>query len=339
MTMSEVITMSHGNGGVLMHELISGIFFRYFQNEIINEQSDSAVVDVAGQKLAFTTDSFVVDPIFFPGGDIGKLSVCGTLNDLAVSGATPLYLSAGFILEEGFRIRELERIVKSMATEAKRAGVSIVTGDTKVVDRGKCDKIFINTSGIGIIEERNLVFSSGAMVKPGDKIILNGPPGEHGMTIMQERKLFAFKTSLKSDCTNLHPMIRKMLHASGRIHFMRDATRGGVATVLHEIMKKSKVGIEIDESLIPVNDEVSVMCELLGFDPLFVANEGKLVTIVDPADADIVLAAMHKTIPGKNAAVIGEITGTRPGRLIMKSVTGGKKLLDELRGDQLPRIC
>ncbi|MBE0647765.1 MAG: hydrogenase expression/formation protein HypE [Bacteroidales bacterium] len=333
------ISIHHGNGGVHMKRLISDLFIRFFENDVINEQSDSATLKVSGQHIAFTTDSFVVDPLFFPGGNIGSLAVCGTLNDLAVSGATPLYLSAGFIIEEGFSIRKLERIVISMAREAKRSGVKIVTGDTKVVNSGKCDKLFINTSGIGQVEPKYLPVSSGSKVKPGDKIILNGAPGEHGMAILQARMNLNFRSGLKSDCASLYPLIKRVLKASDRVHFLRDATRGGVATVAHEIASKCNVGVDIDEARIPENTDVRAMCEILGFDPLYIANEGKLVMVVDASDADSVLHAMQKVKTGKDAAIIGEITSEMKGKVILKTRSGGKRILDELIGDQLPRIC
>ena len=335
----ERISMNHGNGGIYMNKLITSLFLHFFENEQIREQADSAILRVNEGHLAYTTDSFVIDPLFFPGGNIGSLAVCGTLNDLAVSGAKPQYLSAGFIIEEGFKLAHLTRIVKSMAIEAEKAGVRIVTGDTKVVNAGKCDKLFINTSGIGLLEERHLGIGSGQKIKPGDKIIINGPPGEHGMAVMQARKLFAFKTNLKSDCANLYPLIRKILSASDHVHFMRDATRGGIATVLNEVARKCNTGIEIDEMQIPVNEEVKIMCEILGFDPLYIANEGKVIVIVDPDDAIEVVAAMKRTETGRDAAIIGEITSDHPGRVVLITRSGGKRIIDELIGDQLPRIC
>jgi len=333
------ISIHHGNGGVHMKTLITGLFMRYFENDFLQDQSDSAVLPVNGKNIAFTTDSFVVDPLFFPGGNIGNLAICGTLNDLAVSGARPLYLSAGFIIEEGFRISKLERIVSSMAKEAKKAGVKIVTGDTKVVNSGKCDKIFINTSGIGLMDTKHIPISSGIRVKPGDKILLNGPPGEHGMAVMQVRKLFNFKSDLKSDCASLYPLITEILKVTDKISFMRDATRGGVATVVNEIAQKCKVGVEIDETCVPVNPDVRVMCEILGFDPLYIANEGKVVVVADASDADRVLNAMRKIKTGRDAAIIGEITSDHKGKAVLKTRSGGKRILDELMGDQLPRIC
>jgi len=333
------ISIHHGNGGVHMKALITELFMHFFENDFLLDQSDSAILPVIGKNIAFTTDSFVVDPLFFPGGNIGTLAICGTLNDLAVSGARPLYLSAGFIIEEGFKIKNLERIVRSMAKEAKQAGVKIVTGDTKVVNSGKCDKLFINTSGVGVIDAKHISISSGIRVKPGDKILLNGPPGEHGLAIMRARKIFNFKSNLKSDCVSLFPLIRDILKASDRISFLRDATRGGVATVVNEIAQKCKVGVEIDETCIPVNTDVRVMCEILGFDPLYIANEGKVVVVVDPADAITVINTMRKVKTGRNAAIIGEISSNHKGKVVFKTGSGGKRILDELMGDQLPRIC
>jgi len=333
------ISIHHGNGGVHMKALITELFMHFFENDFLLDQSDSAILPVIGKNIAFTTDSFVVDPLFFPGGNIGTLAICGTLNDLAVSGARPLYLSAGFIIEEGFKIKNLERIVRSMAKEAKQAGVKIVTGDTKVVNSGKCDKLFINTSGVGVIDAKHISISSGIRVKPGDKILLNGPPGEHGLAIMRARRIFNFKSNLKSDCVSLFPLIRDILKASDRISFLRDATRGGVATVVNEIAQKCKVGVEIDETCIPVNTDVRVMCEILGFDPLYIANEGKVVVVVDPADAITVINTMRKVKTGRNAAIIGEISSNHKGKVVFKTRSGGKRILDELMGDQLPRIC
>jgi len=335
----EVITMSHGNGGLYMLRLIEDLFLRCFPGDGIDRQGDSAILQPGSRDIAFTTDSFVVDPLFFPGGDIGSVAVCGTLNDLAVSGARPLFLSTGFILEEGFPMADLRRIVQSMAREAEKAGVRIVTGDTKVVNAGKCDKIFINTTGIGSIEERYRTTGTGKLVQPGDRIILNGPPGEHGMAILQERGIFAFRTKLKSDCACLYPMIRDVLKIADGVHFMRDATRGGVATVLNEIASKCNTGVEIDEMALPVNHEVSAVCELLGLDPLYVANEGKVIIVAEAAEAKAVVRAMKKTGTGRNAAIIGEITREHPGQAFLKSRSSGKRILDVLMGDQLPRIC
>ena len=322
-----------------MQKLISDVFMRFFNDELLGNQSDAAVLKPGSSTIAYTTDSFVIEPLFFPGGNIGSLAVCGTLNDLAVSGAKPAFLSVGFIIEEGFKISELTRIVRSMAIEAKKAGARIVTGDTKVVNAGKCDKLFINTSGIGVLDEKHIFLSSGKFVKPGDKILLNGPPGEHGMAILQARKLFDFKTNIISDCTNLYPLVKQILNISDRVHFMRDATRGGVATVIHEIARKFNTGIEIDEAFLPVNNEVAALCELLGFDPLYIANEGKVVVVADALDAELILTAMRQTKRGKNAAIIGEITADHPGKAVLKTRSGGKRIIDELLGDQLPRIC
>jgi len=336
---AERISMHHGNGGVYMQKLIADVFMRFFTDALICNQSDSAIINPGKGKIAYTTDSFVIEPLFFPGGNIGSLAVCGTLNDLAVSGAKPEYMSVGFIIEEGFKISDLIKIVRSMAIEAKKAGTRIVTGDTKVVNAGKCDQLFINTSGIGALNEKHIPLSSGKLVKPGDKILLNGPPGEHGMAILQARKLFSFKTNIISDCTNLYPLVKQILNRSGQVHFMRDATRGGVATVANEIARKCNVGVEIDETCIPVNREVAALCELLGFDPLYIANEGKVVVVVDAMDAERTLNGMRRVKSGKNAAIIGEITAGHPGKAVLKTHSGGKRIIDELLGDQLPRIC
>jgi len=337
--LGQQISIHHGNGGVQTKALIEDLFIHFFENEFLENQSDSAVLPVTGKNIAFTTDSFVVDPIFFPGGNIGSLAICGTLNDLAVSGANPLYLSVGFIIEEGFKISYLERIVRSMAKEANQAGVKIVTGDTKVVNSGKCDKVFINTSGIGLIEEKHVSISSGIRVKPGDKILLNGPPGEHGMAIMQARGIFNFKSNLKSDCVSLFPLINEILKVSDGISFLRDATRGGVATVVNEIARKCKVGVEIDETCLPVNPDVRVMCEILGFDQLYIANEGKVIVVVDASDAYHVLNSMRKIKTGRTTEIIGEISSDHKGKVVLRTKSGGKRILDELIGDQLPRIC
>jgi hydrogenase expression/formation protein HypE len=339
MTVSGTISMHHGNGGRFMRLLIEEMFLKHFSTGTENQQADAAILPQFKHQVAFTTDSFVVDPLFFPGGDIGKLAVCGTLNDLAVTGAVPKYLSVGFILEEGLKMNDLARIVKSMAREAAKAGVFIVTGDTKVVNREKCDRIFINTTGIGEVEPGHLSLNTGNRMRPGDKIILNGPPGEHGMTILQERGIFAFRTNLRSDCTNLTPMIRRFLTVAGGVHFMRDATRGGVATVLNEMALNYNLGIEIEESLIPVNDDVSVMCDILGFDPLYIANEGRVVVVAGSKEAGLILESMKTNPAGRNAAIIGEITNLNQGRVILRTITGGRRVLDELLGDQLPRIC
>ncbi len=337
--MENNILLGHGSGGKLSHELIKGLFVRYFDNPILKQQTDSAILELESSTIAYTTDSYVVDPIFFPGGNIGKIAVCGTVNDLAVSGATPKYLSVSFIIEEGFSIKDLETIVSTMADEANKAGVLIVTGDTKVVNKGHCDKIFINTSGVGILSGKNKKISSGENIKVGDKIIINGSIADHGMAIMAARNFENFTTDIKSDCACLNQLIKDVLSVSDKVKFMRDATRGGVATILCELTENNKIGIEIDETKVLVNENVRGMCELLGFDPFYVANEGKVIIIVAPEDAEKVVEVMRKNEFGKESAIIGEISEEHPGKAILKTGIGGKRIIDMLAGEQLPRIC
>ena len=337
--MTEKILLGHGSGGKLTHDLIKNIFIKYFQNDILSVQGDSSVLNLNAENIAVTTDSFVVDPVFFPGGDIGKLAICGTVNDLAVSGAKPLYLTAAFIIEEGFPMDSLISIVKSMADEAKKSGVYIVAGDTKVVNTGKCDKIFINTTGIGIIDRKRIHISSGLNIKPGDKIIINGTIGDHGMTIMKAREFESFDINIKSDCACLNGLIEKVLEVSENVHFMRDATRGGLASVLCEIVESKNFGISIDENNIEVNEGVRGMCEVLGLDPAYVANEGKVIIIVDENDAEKVLEIMHRQDYGADSRIIGEVTIKYPGQCWMNTIIGGKRIIDMLTGEQLPRIC
>ena len=332
----EKILLTHGSGGKLAHELVEKSFVRAFDNPLLAKLDDSAVIDFSG-RLAFTTDSYVVSPIFFPGGDIGKLAVCGTVNDLAMSGAKPLYLSLSFIIEEGLPQSELKEIVGSVQQAAQEAGVKIVTGDTKVVHRGSADRLFINTAGIGIIPQG--VDISGSNAKPGDKVLLSGPIGDHGIAVISQREGLSFSTRLKSDCAPLNSLVSEMLNASPNIHCLRDPTRGGLATTLNELAKQSKAGIRIEEEKIPVRDEVLAACEMLGFDPLYVANEGKLVVIVAPEDADEVLKAMQENHYGKDATIIGEVRVEHPGRVVMKTCLGASRIIDMLVGDPLPRIC
>lgn len=337
--MSKTILLGHGSGGKLSNDLIKDLFVKYFSNDILKEQTDAAVIQVASKNLAFTTDSFVVDPIFFPGGDIGKLAVAGTVNDLAVSGSKPLFLSTSFIIEEGFSLADLERIVKSMAQEAKVAGISIVTGDTKVVNRGKCDKVFINTSGVGELLPKHINIGKGSNIQPGDKIIINGTIADHGMAVMAAREELSFTTDIKSDCACLNHLIGEALAVTDQIRFMRDATRGGLATVLCELAEKKNFGIEINEAALLVNENVRGMCELLGFDPLYVANEGKVVMVVGKKDAEKVLETLRKNELGQKAAIIGEVVNEHLGRAWLTTVIGGKRIIDMLAGEQLPRIC
>ena len=335
----EKILLSHGNGGRMMHDLITDLFVKHFGNTILNQQTDAAILPVDSQEMAFTTDSFVIDPLFFPGGDIGKLAVCGTVNDLAVSGADPCYISVSFIIEEGFPMKELELIVKSLAKEALKAKVSIVTGDTKVVNKGKCDKLFINTAGIGKVRKENRLVSKARNIKSGDLIIINGTIGDHGMAVMNARESFNFRTPVLSDCASLNFLISEVMDQSSTVKFMRDPTRGGVATVLDELAGKINQGIEIDESMLPVSKGVKAMCELLGFDPLHIANEGKVLMVAGQRQSQSILEIMKKNRLGKHSAIIGRIVKDHPGRVVMKTITGGRRIIDTLTGDPLPRIC
>ncbi len=341
------ITLAHGSGGRAMHDLVEGVFLEYFKNPFLEKLEDQAVFEIANTngavKLAFTTDSYVVDPIFFPGGDIGKLAVHGTVNDLAMSGARPLYLSAGFILEEGFPIEDLKRIATSMQKAAEEANVQIVTGDTKVVQKGGADKIFINTSGVGVIETEANISSSRAAV--GDKIIVSGTIGDHGTTILIARGELELETEIESDSASLNLLVAEMLEEATKfgaidaIHALRDPTRGGVATTLNEIAMSSDVYIEIREDLIPVREEVKGACEILGLDPLYVANEGKLIAIVSAEIADKIIARMHENEHGRGACVIGEVKSEPQGIVTMTTGFGGTRIVDMLAGEQLPRIC
>ena len=334
--MEDKILLAHGSGGKLAHELVEKSFLKALANPFLAKLDDSAVMDFSG-RLAFTTDSYVVSPIFFPGGDIGKLAVCGTVNDLAMSGAKPLYLSLAFIIEEGLPQDELNKIVDSVRKTAQEAEVEIVTGDTKVVNRGSADKLFINTAGIGIIPDG--VDISGSRAKPGDKVILSGTIGDHGIAVLSQREGLSFSTQLESDCAPLGSLVAEMLGASPDIHCLRDPTRGGLATTLNELAKQSKVSIRIEEEKIPVREEVLAACEMLGFDPLYVANEGKLVAIVLAKDVDKILKAMRENHYGTGAAIIGEVKAEHPGRVLMKTCLGASRIVDMLVGDLLPRIC
>jgi hydrogenase expression/formation protein HypE len=287
--------------------------------------------------LAFTTDGYVVNPIFFPGGDIGRLAVCGTVNDLAMNGARPLYLSLSAIIEEGFLLRELKQIVQSIKKAAKEAGVSIVAGDTKVVNRGQADKLFITTSGVGVVPPG--VDISGANARAGDKIVLSGTIGDHGIAIMSQREGLKFSMTLESDCAPLAKLVAQMLEVSSQIHCLRDPTRGGLATTLNELARQSNAGVMIEEANVPVKEEVKAACELLGLDPIYVANEGKLVAIVDPTHADNILKRMKKNRYGRDAAIIGEVTNQHPGKVVMRTKLGPSRVVDMLSGELLPRIC
>ncbi len=335
------IVLGHGSGGKLTDELIRSVFVKHFDNEILTVQGDSAILPLKASLLSFTTDSFVVNPLFFPGGNIGTIAIAGTVNDLAVSGAKPLYLSAAFILEEGFPLDDLEQIVISMAKEARLAGVKIVTGDTKVVERGHADGVFINTSGIGLLVEGRKAISTGSGIAVGDKILINGPIANHGMAIMAERNNLNISADIKSDCTSLNALIDRVFNVCDEsdVKFMRDATRGGLSSVLCELFDKKTFGVEVREDRVPIDDNVMGMCELLGFDPFHVANEGKLVMVVDGKKAENILNAMQKHPLGKQAAIIGDITASHPGKGHVITGVGGKRVIDRLAGEQLPRIC
>ncbi|MEA1958823.1 MAG: hydrogenase expression/formation protein HypE [Chloroflexota bacterium] len=328
------ILLAHGSGGRMAHDLVSKRFVSALNNPLLAKLDDSAVVLFEG-RLAFTTDSYVVSPIFFPGGDIGKLAVCGTVNDLAMSGARPLYLSLAVIIEEGLPLEDLDRIVASIKSASDEAGVDIVTGDTKVVHRGAADRIFINTAGIGLIQEG--VDISGGNARPGDAVILSGTIGDHGIAVLSKREGLSFSTTLESDCAPLNGLVTAMMETCPDIHSLRDPTRGGLATTLNELAQQSNVGIMIDEEAIPVREEVAAACEMLGLDPLYIANEGKLIAIVPPSDA--VLEAMRRHPYGRDAAVIGEVSGGHPGRVVMRTAIGSSRIVDMLTGDPLPRIC
>jgi hydrogenase expression/formation protein HypE len=334
---TDKILLDHGSGGKMSHSLTSDILLPIFDNPVLSQLNDSAVFDIEDKRLAFSTDTYVVDPIFFPGGNIGDLAVNGTVNDLAMCGAIPLYLSVGLIIEENFLMEELEKIIKTMGMAAAKAGVTIVTGDTKVVPKGAADKIFINTSGIGSISEH--VHVGGHLAKPQDKVILSGTIADHGITILTQREGMLFESTLKSDTAPLNTMVQEMLSVTSDIHALRDPTRGGVGTALNEIAISSDVGIRIYENEIPVKNEVVGICELLGFDPLYIANEGKLLACVPAEDADKVLSIMKENECGQDACIIGEVVSENPKKVFMKTRIGGTRILDMLTGEQLPRIC
>ncbi|MEN8191165.1 MAG: hydrogenase expression/formation protein HypE [Bacteroidota bacterium] len=333
----EKVLLAHGGGGKLTHQLIEKIFVSQFDNGFLNEQNDSAVFNIGKEKLAFTTDSYVVQPIFFPGGNIGELAVNGTVNDLAVAGAKPMYLSTGFIIEEGLPFDDLWKIVVSMKEAADKAGVEIVTGDTKVVERGKGDKVFINTSGVGIVN--NDLNISPLNCRPGDVIILSGKIGDHGIAIMSARQGLEFETEILSDTAPLNGLVDSMLNTSEKIKMMRDVTRGGLSSTLNEIALSADIGIEIDEADIPINEQVIGACEILGLDPLYIANEGKLIAFVDADDAEKVLEAMQNHKYGIDSRIIGKVTEEHSGRVVMKTSIGSKRIVDMISGEQLPRIC
>jgi hydrogenase expression/formation protein HypE len=336
------VTLAHGGGGKAMKDLIDDVFVAAFNNASLAPLEDQARFDLAeigshGDRLAFTTDSFVVDPLLFPGGDIGKLAVCGTINDLAVGGARPLYLSCAVIIEEGVSIELLRHIARSMAETARAAGVEIVTGDTKVVHKGACDKLFITTTGIGAIREG--VVLGAHLARPGDMVLVNGLLGDHGAAILGARGDMALDSTIESDCAALHGLIETLLAAAPGTRAMRDATRGGLATVLNEIASASQTAIEIDEVATPIREDVKGFCEILGLDPLYLANEGKIVAIVPAEEVEAALAAMRAHPLGTGTTAIGRVHQGEPGRVTMRTVFGGRRIVDMLVGEQLPRIC
>jgi len=339
---AETINMSHGGGGKAMRDLIEDLFIGTFDNEELSMLEDQARIDLSalvaiGNRLAMTTDSYVIDPIFFPGGDIGKLAVCGTVNDLAVGGATPLYLTCGMIIEEGLAVADLRRIVASMKAAADAAGVKIVTGDTKVVDRGAADKIFINTAGVGVIPSQFNISAHNA--KPGDVVIINGNIGDHGAAIVGARGDLSIENDIQSDCQPLNGLIKSLLDHCPDVHCMRDATRGGIASVLNEFAISSRVCIKLKETAIPIRDEVRGMCEILGLDPLYLANEGKVVIVLPRAQADLALNILRQHAFGAHSSIIGEVVVSPQDTVILQTAFGGERIVDMLVGDQLPRIC
>ena len=333
----ETVQMAHGAGGRLSQELTKRVFMPHLRNAFLDQLDDQAKFDVVSGRMAFTTDTYVVSPLFFPGGNIGELAVNGTVNDLAVGGAVPMYLSAGFVLEEGLPLADLEEIVKSMAESARRAGVMIVAGDTKVVQKGKCDKIFINTSGVGFV--RDGVSVSCRNLRSGDAVIVSGTIGEHGMAVMTTREGLSFQSRISSDTAALNGLIHAVLDIVPGVHAMRDPTRGGVAATLNELAASSNVGIELQESTIPVREEVRGAAELLGIDPLTVANEGKLLLVVPETDAAAVLSVMHAHEHGHDAVIIGKVVDEHPGMVVMRTPFGSRRIVEMPLGEQLPRIC
>jgi hydrogenase expression/formation protein HypE len=331
------IQLDHGSGGRATHELIRQLFAEAFANSFLAEMNDSALLPMVPTPLAMTTDCYVVDPILFPGGDIGSLAVHGTINDLAMQGARPLYLSTGFILEEGLPMPILRQVVHSMAQAAREAGVMVVAGDTKVVPKGKADKLFINTTGIGSVPEGRRI--GGQYAQTGDAVLINGTIGDHGMAIMCKREGLAFENEIYSDSAALHTLVEAMLIACPSIHVLRDPTRGGVATSLNEIAQQSNVGVVLEEQSLPIRRDVAGACEILGLDPLYVANEGKLLACVPGEHVDAVLAAMRSHPLGTSSCRIGQIVASDPGRLVLRTRIGGQRLVTMLRGEQLPRIC
>jgi hydrogenase expression/formation protein HypE len=335
----EMILIGHGSGGRMSHDLIKRIFYKHFSNVALNAMGDSALVTMELNNICYTTDSYVVDPIFFPGGDIGKLAISGTVNDLCVSGAIPKFLTAGFILEEGLSIDDLEKIVVSMANEAKIAGIQIVAGDTKVVKRGQCDKLFINTSGIGILPANRQHLANTMAIIPGDKILVSGSLGDHAIAILAAREKLTVGGAICSDAYPLNNLTEKVLEHPEDIRFMRDITRGGLATVLAECAESMQSGIMIYENELPIKTAVRSVCEIYGFDPLYLANEGKIMLVVKGGQEEKILRILHADSKGLDARIIGEVTNVNPGQVIIESMVGGRRIVDMLNGEMLPRIC
>jgi hydrogenase expression/formation protein HypE len=331
------ITLAHGAGGKLSHDLIEELFLPYFANETLRALDDSAVLPAQSHGLAFTTDSYVVKPLFFPGGDIGRLAICGTVNDLAMAGAQPVGLSASFILEEGLSLEDLKRVVVSMKQAAQEAGIEVVAGDTKVVEHGAAEGLYITTAGIGTIPDGISIGS--AQAKAGDAVIVSGPLGDHEIAVLMARGEFSLQGRIESDCAPLNGLVQAMLDACRDIHSLRDPTRGGLATVLWEIANASKVGVIVEEEKIPIRAEVKAVCDLLGFDPYYLANEGKLIAFLPEGEASAVLQAMQAHALGKEAVIIGKVVAEHPGKVLLKTPIGGHRLLDPLSGEQFPRIC
>ncbi|SDU09868.1 hydrogenase expression/formation protein HypE [Desulfobacula phenolica] len=333
----EKILLDHGSGGKLSHSMFSEMILPLFENFELSKQDDGAILDVEGARLAFSTDSYVVDPIFFPGGNIGDLAVNGTVNDISMCGAVPKFISVGLIIEEGLPVKQLKIILETIAAAAKKAGVKIVTGDTKVVPRGKADKIFINTSGIGVIPAH--VNVSGSNAQPGDKIIVSGTLADHGIAVLSSREGLKFDSDIKTDSAPLNKMVQSLIRSGCDVHVLRDPTRGGLGTTLNEIASQSRVGIRIDEMSLPVTGPVRGACELLGFDPLYIANEGKLIAFVPEKDVDKALEIIRQDVFGKVAVIIGDVTSEDPGKVFLQTSIGGVRPIDMLTGEQLPRIC
>ena len=332
----KIISLAHGSGGKLMHDLIKDLFLRKFDNPLLSPLSDSAILNIGETKLAFTTDTYVVKPIFFPGGDIGKLAVCGTVNDLSVTGAQPICISCGLVIEEGFGYELLEKVIDSMKKAACDAGIEIATGDTKVVEKGTGDGIFINTSGVGVVEKKVLTLED---IQVGDKILINGGIGEHGIAVLSAREDLGLNSNIESDCASLNGLISKILNSSDKVRFMRDPTRGGLATTLNEIVDENGFGIVIDEEKVCVKDYVKGVCEILGFDPLYIANEGKVVAVVAAEDAFKIKEQMREHPLGKDAEIIGKVVSKPAGKVCMRTLSSGTRIVDMMTGVQLPRIC